>query len=164
MLSSLPIGSETHCGRHLSQRDKPLLAASKILRFFRALPCRFSLWERSAYFWPLMTCVFPRQAWRILAFLPCRARLPDASGCETYRTEWRLGGPSCSSTSGMASTYPSPPDEPFCYSSRPEMRRTHPCSPPSDLSLRTRSRAADRDRSQRSDRFGPFGSRSRQYQ
>ena len=24
MLSSLPIDSETHCGRHLSQRDKPL--------------------------------------------------------------------------------------------------------------------------------------------
>src|ERR1700730_12270946 len=97
------------------------------------------------------------------AFLPCRARLPDASGCGTYRIEWRPGGPSCSSTSGMASTYPSPPDEPFCCSSRPEMRRTHPCSPPSDLYPRTRSRAADRDRSQRYDRFGPFGSRSRQY-
>jgi hypothetical protein len=31
MLSSLPIDSETHCGRHLRQRDKPSIAHSATL-------------------------------------------------------------------------------------------------------------------------------------
>src|SRR6202047_1637663 len=47
-----------------------------ILRFFRALPCRFSWWERSAYCWPLMNLRFSPSSLAYSCFLTLSSASP----------------------------------------------------------------------------------------